>query len=819
MIFISFINYSCTLAIKIFNFLIIIIYLRNCIKTYLKHMKKTLLLLISVLMIVLVSEAQTKKNKKLIEAQDLFAINRFESAEKIYSELLKSDKQNHEYNFYSGICELQTDMESEAVEKFDVVINDYKKENKESEYTKAAIFYKALAYHNLYQFEEERETLKFLSSFELNDDEKKQLEDAINQSDNSQKIFFDFKPIIVTRLDILNSGFDDHTPVPSANGKKLYFTSKRPGGMSGETISNEGKYYEDIWLWEEGNQPVNIGAPVNTLEHDATGGLSLDGNTIFIYKASEDKLGDIYTSKFENNQWTKPEKLGKNINKRKSIERHAALSPDGSKLYFSSNRKGGKGGRDIWVSEKQTDGSWGEPNNLNINTEKDEESPYLLADGITFYFSSNGYKGMGGYDIYKAFLLPDGTINDVQNIGFPINTVEDDVFFFPLSNEETAYFTRRKSDNAEIFKTEFPANTLIVDSDVKGKESDKDLYPIEQGSVTVFDINSNEEPDTYTLNLEKGKFRTVVVKDKNYKFYYESQNYVFDTEDITSDDMTSVETLQKEPVLVKIEEGKTEKFKTFGFDSDENELSDYTKSELDLIADNLKKYEMLVVNLSTEDYLSNTNELSKERKDNAVNYLLNKGISADRIYTDLSPRTISENKTEYTIYDIESVKKAIEDKNNRTKVTEPKELIVEIENIYFNFDNYKMTVISTDKLELLANYLADNENAQIAIIGYADAVGTNSYNDKLSIKRSETVKDYLMKKGVADTQILIYGYGENNPITLNKKDGKYFEPSKKYNRRVEFKMLKQGNPVLKIIQFKDVPQEYLNSDYNSAYQK
>jgi outer membrane protein OmpA-like peptidoglycan-associated protein len=358
-----------------------------------------------------------------------------------------------------------------------------------------------------------------------------------------------------------------------------------------------------------------------------------------------------------------------------------------------------------------------------------------------------------------------------------------------------------------------------VDSDVKGKESDKDLYPIEQGSVTVFDINSNEEPDAYTLNLEKGKFRTVVVKDKNYKFYYESQNYVFDTEDITSDDMTSVETLQKEPVLVKIEEGKTEKFKTFGFDSDENELSDYTKSELDLIADNLKKYEMLVVNLSTEDYLSNTNELSKERKDNAVNYLLNKGISADRIYTDLSPRTISENKTEYTIYDIESVKKAIEDKNNRTKVTEPKELIVEIENIYFNFDNYKMTVISTDKLELLANYLADNENAQIAIIGYADAVGTNSYNDKLSIKRSETVKDYLMKKGVADTQILIYGYGENNPITLNKKDGKYFEPSKKYNRRVEFKMLKQGNPVLKIIQFKDVPQEYLNSDYNSAYQK
>ncbi|MCF6366137.1 MAG: OmpA family protein [Bacteroidales bacterium] len=784
-------------------------------------MKKILLLFISLALFFNSSDAQTKrsKNKKLIAAQDLFANYRYKGAKKLYSELLKSEKGNLEYNFYTGICELYTDEEDKAMEHFDFIINDYKKSKKESDYTKAAVFYKAKVYHNLYQFDEEVETLKTLSSFALSDNEKKEMETSINNADFAKQLFFDFKPIIVTRLDILNSGYDDHTPVPTANGSKLYFTSKRPGGISGEAISEEGKYFEDIWSWEENSEPVNIGLPVNTKEHDATGGLSLDGKIIFIYKSSEDRLGDIYTSTLENNSWTEPKKLGKNINKRKSTERHVALSPDGKTLYFSSDRKDGKGGRDIWVSNLKDDGTWGEPSNININTKADEESPYMLSDGMTFYFSSKGHKGMGGYDIFKCMLQNDGTFSEPVNVGFPINTVEDDVFFFPLSDEQTAYFTRRKSDNAEIFKTIFPDNSLIVESEVKGKEIDKDLYPIDKGEVTVIDINSEEHPDAYTLNLEKGKYKTVVVQDKNYKFYYESPDYVFDTENITTEDMLGVEKIEKNPILVKIEEGKTVKFKNTGFDENSSDFNDYTRTELDLIAENLNKYENLVVNFSTEDYTKTADELSKERKNKAVDYIKSKGIDSDRIYTDLSSRDIPNNTIEYTIYDILSVKKAIEDKEKRKEVTEPEDYIVEIENVYFNFDKSKLQVTSNDKLDLLAKYLADNSNAKIEIIGYTDAVGSSAYNNKLSAKRAKTVKAYLTEKGAAENQVITSAYGEDNPVTVNKKNGKYFEESKKYNRRVEFRILSQGKPNLKIIQFKNIPEEYKDTEHNSNYKK
>jgi len=782
-------------------------------------MKKILLLFISLTLFFYNSGAQTNKSqkKKLMAAQELFANYRYEGAKKIYSDLLKSDKENLEYNFYNGICELYTDDEDKAMEHFDFIINDYKKNKIESDYTKAAIFYKAKVYHNLYQFDEEVETLNTLSSFDLSDKEKKEMATSINNSNYAKQLFFDFKPIIVTRLDILNSGYDDHTPVPTANGSKLYFTSKRPGGISGEAISEEGKYFEDIWLWEEESEPINIGLPVNTKEHDATGGLSLDGKTIFIYKASEDRLGDIYTSTLENNAWTKPKKLGKNINKRKSTERHVALSPDGKKLYFSSDRKGGKGGRDIWVSSLKDNGTWGEPSNISINTELDEESPYMLSDGMTFYFSSKGHKGMGGYDIFKCMLQNDGTFSEPENLGFPINTVEDDVFFFPLSDEQTAFFTRRKSDNAEIFKTIFPDNSLVVESDVKGKEINKDLYPIEKGEVTVIDINSEEHPDAYTLNLEKGRYKTVVVQDKNYKFYYESPDYVFDTENITAEDMVGVELIEKEPVLVKIEEGKTEKYKNTAFDENSSDFTDYTKTELDLIAENLNKYENLVVNFSTEDYTKSEDPISKERKNKAVEYIKSKGIDSDRIFTDLSPRDIPDNTIEYTIFDILSVKKAIEDKEKRKEVTEPEEYIVEIENVYFNFDKSKLKVTSNDKLDLLAKYLSDNSNAKIEIIGYTDAVGSTAYNNKLSAKRAKTVKEYLMEKGVAENQIITNSYGEYNPVTQNMKNGKYFEESKKYNRRVEFRILSQGKPNLKIVQFKNIPDEYKDTGHNLNY--
>ncbi len=765
------------------------------------------------------SQSGRKEIKKYNEALDYISNEKYTSADDILKELLKSQKNNLDYIFNKGVCEIYTGKEDKAIEHFNQIIEDYNKTKVEKIVTKPAFFYKAKAFHSLYMFDDEIEALNKLNSFELKEQEKKQLKKALEGANNAKTIFFDFKPIIVTHLDILNSGYDDHTPIPTADGKQLYFTSKRPGGVSGDKLSEEGKYYEDIWFWDGKNDPVNVGPPVNTMGHDATGGLSLDGKTLFIYRTKDNKPGNLYSASLNSEgKWNNPVKLGKNINKRRAVERHAALSPDGKKLYFSSDVKGGKGGRDIWVSELQADSTWGTPKSININTEYDEEAPYMLSDGITFYFSSKGYKGMGGYDIFKCMLQSDGTFSEPQNIGFPINTVEDDVFFFPVSSEDIAYFTRRKTDNAEIFKTMFPDNTLIVESDVKGKEVGKDLYPLE-AEVNICDVNSETEPDAYTLKIGKAKYKSVVIPDKDYKFVYETPGYVFDTENISIKSMLGRELIEKSPVLVKIEKGKTEKFKNIFFENGNSVLNNYTKKELDVIADNLKKYDSLVVNFSTESYKKESNQLSKERKQKAVEYLRNKDISADRIYTDLSSRDIPENKMEYTIYDIESVKKAIEEKEKEKEILAEKEYILEIENVFFGFDRTNMIIQKNKSLDSLASYLNRNPDAEIAVIGYTDAVGAAAYNDKLAEKRAVTAKKYLVSKGVNENQVTVAGYGEDNPVAFNKKDGRYYEPSKKFNRRVEFRVLKQGKPVLKIIQFKELTDNYKDPKYNPGYKR
>lgn len=785
-------------------------------------MKKIYLLFLLVLFFSgynLFSQSNRKDTKKFNEALEYISNSKYTSADILLKELLGKHKDNLDYIYYNGICEIYTGKEDQAIEHFDRIINDYNETKVEKNVTKAAYFYEAKAYHNLYMFDKEIEILNKLNAFELKDVEKNQLKESLDRANNAKEIFFDFKPIIVTRLDILNSGYDDHTPIPTSDGKKLYFTSKRPGGVSGDALSEEGKYYEDIWFWDGKNDPVNVGPPVNSPGHDATGGLSLDGKELFIYRTKDNKPGNLYSSKLNSDgKWANPIKLGKNINKKRDVERHAALSPDGKKLYFSSNEKGGKGGRDIWVSELQTDNTWGIPKNISINTKYDEEAPYMLSDGVTFYFSSKGYKGMGGYDIFKCMLQSDGTFSEPENIGFPINTVEDDVFFFPVSSEDIAYFTRRKTDNAEIFKTMFPNNTLIVESNVKGKELEKDLYP-EDADINIYDVNSETEPDAYTLKLKKSKYKSVVIPDKDYKFVYEAPGYVFDTEDIHIKDMIGKELIKESPVLVKIEKGKTEKFKNTFFDKGSSDLNNYTKKELDVIAENLNKYDSLVVNFSTENYAKESSKLSNVRKQKAVDYLRNKGINENRIYTDLSARDIGENQLEYTIYDIESVKKAIEDKKKSKEKEVSNYYIVEIYNLFFDFDKPDMQVKKNEKLDTLCKYLSKNSEAEVAVVGYTDAVGSKSYNDILAERRALMVKKYLIKHGVKENQIKILAYGEDNPVALNKKDGKYFEPSKKFNRRVEFQIIKQGKPNLKILQFKELPPEYKDSGYNPNYKR
>jgi len=277
--------------------------------------------------------------------------------------------------------------------------------NDDFEENKAPIetyLYIAKIYHANYKFDK---AITYFEKFEsLTEDEKskEQIQIYIEECKTGKE--FISKPLDMAVMQVgggINSIYDEHSPVLSADLTTLIFTSKRKG--TGDLKDKFNKYHEDIYISKlvdgKWTAPKNISPNINTEGHEASVGLSADGRTLFIYKHNHG--GDIYYSNFSKNEWSKPQSLGKNVNSRHR-ETHASLSADGNTLYFSSDRPGGFGGMDIYKSQKKKNGKWGKAVNVgsNINTKLNEEGPYIHPDNNTLFFSSNGHKGMGGYDLF-----------------------------------------------------------------------------------------------------------------------------------------------------------------------------------------------------------------------------------------------------------------------------------------------------------------------------------------------------------------------------------------------------------------------------------
>ena len=247
---------------------------------------------------------------------------------------------------------------------------------------------------------------------------------------------------------ILNSEEGDFSPVISVDEGAIFFTSRRTrkDSLNAYTFSDlDGKHFEDIYVSykdENGNWLPPELLDFSTINsHEATINVSADGQTLFIYMDSEGN-GDIFKSTQIGDIWTNPEPLGSDINT-KYWETHVTMSADGNTLYFVSDRKGGQGGRDIYRCVRLPNGEWSKALNVGapINTEYDEDAPFLHPDGKTMYFASRGHNTMGGFDIFKTELSPEGKWSDPTNIGYPINTVDDDVFFVTSADGQRAYYT------------------------------------------------------------------------------------------------------------------------------------------------------------------------------------------------------------------------------------------------------------------------------------------------------------------------------------------------------------------------------------------
>lgn len=249
----------------------------------------------------------------------------------------------------------------------------------------------------------------------------------------------------ITHLDdAVNSEWPDYAPTINADENFMVFTTRRPEENLNNRIASDNEFYEEIFysrkVDNEWTPARNFAAPINNNYHNASVNLSPDGKEMLLYHDSNG--GDILASFLKSDgTWSDPEELQINS---EYLENSATISADGNKLYFTSNRPGGYGGTDIWISTKDSKGRWGDPQNLGklVNTEMDEDGVYISASGKHLYFSSNGHAGMGDQDIYRSTYNAEKDLWERPiNMGYPINSVENDIYIVFNRSEEFAYIS------------------------------------------------------------------------------------------------------------------------------------------------------------------------------------------------------------------------------------------------------------------------------------------------------------------------------------------------------------------------------------------
>ena len=371
---------------------------------------------------------------------------------------------------------------------------------------------------------------------------------------------------------IINSEYTDYGAVVNADESILMFTSRREKSTGGKYEHYLNEYYEDIYISYNKNgkwtKPKNICKPVNTKVHDAVTYLSPDGRKLLIYRAYK-KDGNIYECVLKGDKWSKPRKLGDNVNTQYQ-ESSASLSYDEKTLYFISARpENNIGGRDIYMSrwnEKQK--KWGKAINLGptINTKYDEETVFIHPDGKTLYFSSKGHNTMGGYDIFKS-VFENSKWSVPENLGYPINTPDDDVSYVASANGKHAYYSSIKDDGLgkkDIYRItfierapkqeqltllkDFTGNELAVKSFVEKTENfDQVLFidekPIEKHIKIKDHQNFYETPDFFK------------------KAYEYQKQYSFINDSVLNENRTKQICALKEKYISEIKKEESELFK------------------------------------------------------------------------------------------------------------------------------------------------------------------------------------------------------------------------------------------------------------------
>ena len=466
----------------------------------------------------------------------------------------------------------------------------------------------------------------------------------------------------------LNSVASDYGPVVSADESSILITSRREGSTGGKKDPEGNGFFEDIyqatWRGKAWSRATNLGAPVNTDDHNATVGLSPDGQHMLVYVGTNG--GDLLETGLSGTAWDKPHRLNSRINTN-SHETSASYSPDGRYLYFVSDRPGGAGGSDIYkvdLEGKNTPVSLGPA----INTAYGEEGVFMQPDGKTIFFSSEGHNSMGGYDIFKS-VYENGKWSEPENLGWPINTPDDDVFFVTSASGRHGYYSSERPGGLgakDIYRITFlgpEKQPLLNEEDqllasrlapvkqtvlapavavataqvtiLKGTVTDAATHQPLDAAIDLVDNTSGQTIANFRSNATSGRYLVSLPSGTNYGIVVRQEGYLFHSENFDLPTGTAYSEVVKDIPLKRLELGTTIVLRNIFFDTGKATLRPESTAELQRLQKLLT--ETPALKLEMAGHTDNVGEaamnqnLSQRRAQAVVAYLTQHGTAAARL--------------------------------------------------------------------------------------------------------------------------------------------------------------------------------------------
>lgn len=509
--------------------------------------RKVLAVVIAVFCCVGIVSAQKgdkQKNKQeeqwLENAEFYFSEGYYLRALTLYKKLSDTHPDDPYYHYQLGICYLFKGDEKE------LAIDHLEKAKKLDPSLPRIDFYLGRAYHQNYRFDDAIKSFNaYLDNGEPDEKEARETQHYIEYCKNAKTLIRDTAAVEIKNVgDPINTANSEYVPVITIDESMMIFTylgERSTGGLQDPKFRPDttGEYYEDIMVSQRVGDnwmdPEPISNNINTKGHDASIALSNDGQILFIFKSTTKDGGDIFMSTLTGNEWSTPVRLGPNINT-KYWEGSCSLSSDGQILYFASDRPGGLGGRDIYLSHKQSNGEWGPAENLGptINTPYNDDSPYIHPDGINLFFSSEGHNSMGGYDLFYT-TLKNGQWNTPTNFGYPVNTPSNERFYTLNADGGTGYYSSdQKGGKGQLdiytvapgFQGEPPILALVVGFvTMNGMPVDANINVTDSTSGNSYgNYHSNAASGKYLIALKPGNTYKVAIEVEGADPYFEYVN-------------------------------------------------------------------------------------------------------------------------------------------------------------------------------------------------------------------------------------------------------------------------------------------------------